>query len=191
MSKKEEIISIATALFNQGSYNSVGVDKIILESKVAKMTFYKYFPSKEKLIESCLYQRKLDIQSAIESKLAGINEPILRLQGIYNWYIDWIFSNQFNGCMFNKASLEILIMYSSVKKPIDEYRTWLSQLVQDVFGELKINKPVDIANFFIGILDGLTINALISKELFSPEDTWSYILKLIKFEEKVQTLDCC
>ncbi|WP_353051780.1 TetR/AcrR family transcriptional regulator [Pseudomonas aeruginosa] len=48
MSKRETIITTAMTLFNQKSYNSIGVDKIIAESKVAKMTFYKYFSSKEK-----------------------------------------------------------------------------------------------------------------------------------------------
>lgn len=54
MSKKEDIIITALNLFNRYNYSSVGVDRIISESGVAKMTFYKYFPSKEKLIEECL-----------------------------------------------------------------------------------------------------------------------------------------
>ncbi len=45
MSKKEDIINTALELFNQIGYNATGVDKIIAESNVAKMTFYKYFPS--------------------------------------------------------------------------------------------------------------------------------------------------
>ena len=53
MSKKEDIINTALNLFNSHSYNSIGVDRIISESGVAKMTFYKYFPSKAKLIEEC------------------------------------------------------------------------------------------------------------------------------------------
>ena len=56
MSKKEDIINTALELFNQIGYNATGVDKIIAESNVAKMTFYKYFPSKESLIMECLYK---------------------------------------------------------------------------------------------------------------------------------------
>ena len=51
MTKRETIITTATSLFNQKSYTSIGVDRIIAESNVAKMTFYKYFSSKEALIE--------------------------------------------------------------------------------------------------------------------------------------------
>ncbi|SSR84832.1 Putative transcriptional regulator [Acinetobacter baumannii] len=59
MSKKEDIINTALELFNQIGYNATGVDKIIAESNVAKMTFYKYFPSKESLIMECLHHRNI------------------------------------------------------------------------------------------------------------------------------------
>ena len=65
MSKKEDIIETALNLFNRHNYSSVGVDRIISESGVAKMTFYKYFPSKESLIEECLSRRNKSIQAAI------------------------------------------------------------------------------------------------------------------------------
>jgi len=61
MSKRETIITTAMTLFNQKSYTSIGVDKIIAESNVAKMTFYKYFPSKESLIMECLHHRNINI----------------------------------------------------------------------------------------------------------------------------------
>ena len=44
MSKKEDIITTALNLFNRHNYSSIGIDRIISESGVAKMTFYKYFP---------------------------------------------------------------------------------------------------------------------------------------------------
>ena len=70
MSKKEDIINTALKLFNSHSYNSIGVDRIISESGVAKMTFYKYFPSKEKLIEECLLKRNANLQSSLNQTLA-------------------------------------------------------------------------------------------------------------------------
>ena len=65
MSKKEDIINTALNLFNSHSYNSIGVDRIISESGVAKMTFYKYFPSKAKLIEECLVTRNQNLQNLL------------------------------------------------------------------------------------------------------------------------------
>ena len=74
MSKKEDIITTALNLFNRHNYSSIGIDRIINESGVAKMTFYKYFPSKESLIEECLSRRNKSIQQAIEQQLNQIDE---------------------------------------------------------------------------------------------------------------------
>jgi len=49
VNKKQDIILTAIKLFNANSFSSIGVDQIVHDSGVAKMTFYKHFPSKEKL----------------------------------------------------------------------------------------------------------------------------------------------
>ena len=48
------------------------------------MTFYKYFPSKEKLIESCLYKRNSDIQSAILERINTNDLPLVQLRSLFN-----------------------------------------------------------------------------------------------------------
>ena len=143
MSKKEDIIQTALDLFNRFSYGSIGVDRIILESGVAKMTFYKYFTSKEKLIEACLIRSNENIQSAILSELDSYqSEDYLgRIKAIYNWYLEWFKSEDFNGCMFQKASVEILRQYPSVMQPIENYRLWLSSLSEDLFIKLNVSQP--------------------------------------------------
>ena len=87
MSKKEDIIITALNLFNRYNYSSVGVDRIISESGVAKMTFYKYFPSKEKLIEECLSRRNQSIQAAIQQEinLQKDDDYLGKIKAVYFW----------------------------------------------------------------------------------------------------------
>ncbi len=66
------------------------------------MTFYKHFPSKEKLIESCLYKRNTDIQAAIMERIHTKDLPLAQLKNLFNWYIDWIHTEDFNGCLFKR-----------------------------------------------------------------------------------------
>ena len=91
MSKKEDIINTALKLFNSHSYNSIGVDRIISESGVAKMTFYKYFPSKEKLIEECLLQRNINLQISLNETLAQCDKSnyLEQIESIFKWYNAW------------------------------------------------------------------------------------------------------
>lgn len=184
MSKKEDIIQTALDLFNRYSYGSVGVDRIIEESGVAKMTFYKYFPSKEKLIETCLTRRSENIQSAIQAELAlcSPEDHLGKVKAIYNWYINWFKSEGFNGCMFQKATVEILKRYPTIMDPIEGYRLWLHDLSKDLFSKLHVNQPEILSSMFINILDGMTVYANISQDHQHIEESWKYIERLITLE---------
>ena len=182
MTKRENIITTATSLFNQKSYTSVGVDRIIAESNVAKMTFYKYFSSKENLIEECLHERNLEIQSSIFEKINNLNNPLIRIKNIFNWYVDWINTDDFNGCLFKKATFEVLQLYPSIKDQVNEYREWIYKLVFSTFLELEIKDAHTLTNIFLNIIDGLIIDGTINKSQINSEQTWSYINKLINFE---------
>ncbi|BBQ47233.1 TetR family transcriptional regulator [Acinetobacter pittii] len=187
MSKKDTIITTALKLFNQKSYNSIGVDRIIAESNVAKMTFYKYFPSKENLIEACLYQRNSDIQQAILEKVNANDLPLTQLQSVFNWYINWIHTDDFNGCLFKKATMEIIQTYPSVKNPINDYRAWIYNLVFSIVIKLKVEDAAGLTSLFLNIVDGLIIDGTVNKSLINPEKTWSYIKKLINLENLIKS----
>ncbi|PTV50886.1 TetR/AcrR family transcriptional regulator [Acinetobacter seifertii] len=183
MSKRDTIITTAIALFNQKSYNGIGIDKIIAESNVAKMTFYKYFPSKENLIESCLYKRNSDIQAAILERINTKDLPLVQLRSLFDWYIDWIYTDDFNGCLFKKATMEVVQVYPSVKKPINDYREWIYTLVFSILIKVYVEDPEALTTLFLNILDGIIIDGTIDKGLVNREKTWSYIIKIIELEK--------
>ena len=184
MSKKEDIIATALNLFNRYNYSSVGVDRIISESGVAKMTFYKYFPSKENLIEECLSRRNKSIQEAIESEISLKDEDdyLGKIKAVYFWHLAWFNSDDFHGCMFQKASLEILQQYPSIIGPIVAYREWLMTLLEDLFEKAKVYQPHVLTSMYINILDGMTAYAKVNKDHAKIEECWYYIEKLINLD---------
>lgn len=181
MSKKEDIITTALTLFNCHNYSSVGVDRIINESGVAKMTFYKYFPSKENLIEECLVRRNISIQQAIEKEISLQKEDdyLGRIKAVYFWHLAWFNSDDFHGCMFQKATLEILQQYPSIIRPIADYRQWLMSLLENLFEKAKVFQPHVLTAMYINILDGMTAYAKVNKDHARIEECWYYIEKLI------------
>ncbi|MDM1021276.1 TetR/AcrR family transcriptional regulator [Acinetobacter sp. VNK23] len=184
MSKKEDIIATALRLFNCYSYSSVGVDRIIGESGVAKMTFYKYFPSKEILIEECLSRRNKSIQEAIEQEISlkAEDDYLGKIKAVYFWHLAWFNSDDFHGCMFQKASLEILQQYPSIIRPIVEYREWLMGLLENLFEKAKVFQPHVLTAMYINILDGMTAYAKVNKDHAKIEECWYYIERLITLD---------
>ena len=106
-SRKEAILETAVRLFRENGYHATGIDRIIAESGVAKMTLYNHFKSKNELILAAL--RRWDEQSRhwliteIEKAAAT---PRARLRALFDVLDDWFESNDFKGCMFINAAAE-------------------------------------------------------------------------------------
>lgn len=174
--KKDAVIETATALFSEQSYLSVGVDKIIAESNVAKMTFYKYFPSKENLIEAVLENRRLYIQYSLEELVSEKSLPMEKMQAIFSWF----FSKDFHGCMFIKASEEFP---DNVKfrKISENYKIWLHGLISSIIESMGKGPADDLTSLILIIIDGLIVKANMS--MLSPLEvkaTWEYVTKMIE-----------
>ncbi|MGQ1306510.1 TetR/AcrR family transcriptional regulator [Acinetobacter baumannii] len=65
-SKANQVLETSSSLFVEYGFTNIGVDTIVRESKVAKMTLYQYFESKEKLVEICLIVHKNQLIEKID-----------------------------------------------------------------------------------------------------------------------------
>ncbi|WP_287906180.1 TetR/AcrR family transcriptional regulator [Acinetobacter sp.] len=184
MSKKQDIINTALNLFNSHSYNSIGIDRIISESGVAKMTFYKYFPSKAKLIEECLVTRNQNLQQSLDAAIAQCDshDYLSHIRTIFVWYDAWFRAADFNGCMFQKAVEEISKIYPSSLQPAIDYKEWLKAQLSNALQHLGIRQSEQLATFLSSILDGMTIQAQIDSAQVHLDDYWKRVETLIQLE---------
>lgn len=181
MSKKEDILQTSLGLFSRYSYGSIGINLLIEESGVAKSTFYKYFSSKERLIVDCLIKSKEGIQAAIQTTLESCypDDHLGKIKAIYDWYINRLKSEDFHGCLFQKAAIETLKQYPSVIEPVREYRVWLHELLKSLIVKLQVKQPAILASIFINVIDGMTIYAQTNQNDEQIAISWKYLNRLI------------
>lgn len=82
--QQENIILVASRLFEQFGIRSVSIDNICNELRISKKTFYTFFPQKEDLVDSVLtfnkhlsyerYSKLLKDKNAIDSLILIISE---------------------------------------------------------------------------------------------------------------------
>src|SRR3954447_11536840 len=77
---RERILETADRLFYQAGIRAVGIDRIIAQAGVAKMSLYKHFPSKDDLILAVLKHREQAVleffRSAIERHGKKAKNPL-------------------------------------------------------------------------------------------------------------------
>ncbi len=91
-------------MFNEHGVHTTGIDKIIAESDVAKMTFYKHFPSKNDLINAYLdFRDKAQFERLERHTIKKTTDPRLHILGIFDALDEWFDEPDYRGCAFTRG----------------------------------------------------------------------------------------
>lgn len=182
--KEEAVLVAATKLFSEFGYHAVGVDTIIANSNVAKMTFYKYFPSKDDLIQRVLIRRDETMRRGIENAVSRRRTPTGKLKAVFDWHEAWFSSPDFHGCMFIKASEEFPADNSEVRLISQNHKDWLTGLIEGLLTDIGAQRSRQLARHLMIVLDGLTIdsNMYNSRRRGHTKASWAFIMRIISSE---------
>jgi AcrR family transcriptional regulator len=137
---RQRIVETAERLFYSEGVRAVGVDRIVAEAEVAKMSLYKHFPSKDDLILAVLMYREEKFDSMFmkwmdRHSAAGMN----RLEAFFAALKTWFDSPGFRGCMFINARVELADAKHEASKFAachkDRFHQMLSQIITQYAGE--------------------------------------------------------
>ena len=105
---RQRVLGTADRLFYQEGVRAVGIDRIIAEAGVAKMSLYKHFPSKNDLILAVLKDREESVleffRSATERHGKKAKNP---LRAFFAALKEWFEAPGFRGCAFQNAAVEL------------------------------------------------------------------------------------
>lgn len=105
---RQRILETADRLFYHEGIRAVGIDRIIAEAEVAKMSLYKHFPSKDDLILAVLKYREdkvLEFFGAAMERHGKRSKD--KLRAFFAALKDWFQSPGFRGCAFQNAAAEL------------------------------------------------------------------------------------
>ena len=94
---RERILLAAHELFYRDGIRATGIDRVIAESGVAKLTFYRHFPSKNELVREFLeyrHRRWMDWFTAALQRHGGDIKALVPALG------EWFRSDGYRGCAF-------------------------------------------------------------------------------------------
>jgi AcrR family transcriptional regulator len=113
--KREHLLATAQRMFCAKGFHAVGVDEILKEAGVARMTLYKNFGSKEDLIVASLEREDQTFRAwlvgAVEQRA---RYPQERIRCLFLALQDRFSAEGYCGCAFIRASIE----FPSAEHPI-------------------------------------------------------------------------
>lgn len=177
LSKREELIKKATELFNKGGYNAVGVDKIIAETGIAKMTMYKYFPSKKDLIAEVLHERDRKFRASLKAYVDQHDTSYEKIKAAFLWHDKWFKRRDFNGCMFINASAEFHGSRDAIHKISAEHKRLIAVYLESLL--FSLSQPAKLTTQMSLLLDGAIVAAHVTGNVNAAMDAWEVAQSLL------------
>lgn len=141
---RERILRTAIILFNANGIHTTGIDRIIAESDVAKMSFYKHFPSKGKLVAEYLRNKHQYWFRGVDAHTGDTQKNKLdRFLGIFDFLKEWFSEPDFRGCPFIKGLSEFSKDYEpEVLECLNQHFSRLQNFVEE---SIKTIRPNDFS----------------------------------------------
>ena len=153
-------MATASRLFYRDGYRAVGIDTLLAEAGVAKMTLYNHFASKEDLILAVLTQRSANFLRALDTTIADAGRtPQRRLNAIFDALKELFESDEFKGCAFIRALSE----YPDPEHPIHQaawqHKRAMNARIRAIAEDAGVKNPAAIADAISLLIDGAIVAA--------------------------------
>ncbi|ARV59734.1 TetR family transcriptional regulator [Nostocales cyanobacterium HT-58-2] len=161
---RQQILETASELFYQKGIQHVGINEVIGASGVAKRTLYRWFPSKDVLIEEVMKYRALQWLRWFEDAVSerGMT-PKERLLATFDVLREWYSTPNFRGCPFINAVLEIADASHKAHQISVDLRESIRQIIMRLATEAGVINPEFFSQQYLLLIGGASLMATIEQ----------------------------
>ncbi len=172
---RERILLTAHDLFYQEGIRATGIDRIIAEAGVTKVTFYRHFPSKNDLICAFLEYRH-------QRWMAWFIDALQRHGGDLNALIptlaEWFQNGNFRGCAFLNGVGELGSTLPEVVKITRSHKQDMTKAISDLLPPSELREQY--AQAISVAVDGAIVRAQFDETPDAALKSLSLVLNLLK-----------
>jgi len=163
---QEKILDTAAQLFYEKGLQAVGVDEIVLQAGIAKMTLYKYFLSKDQLILAVVERSEEKWWNWFTTELYQRSKlPKKQLLIIFDLLFSSFQETNYRGEPFINAQIRVLDTMYPIFLVSEKFISQLKDLILDKVKLANIANPNQVAEQFILLIIGANILCNIDKEI--------------------------
>jgi AcrR family transcriptional regulator len=160
---RERILQAASRLFYMQGFHATGIDRIIAEAGVAKMSLYQHFRSKEELIAAFLDRRDDYWCDWLAGRVAALaTAPRARLLAAFDALGEWFESPDFRGCAFINAAVEFPDAQHSARVASKEHKERVHTYFKGLAEAAKLSQASELAAQLALLVEGAIVTAVVS-----------------------------
>lgn len=159
-SRRDDLVDAAMRVFYRHGFHASGLDRILDEGGVSRMTLYNHFKSKDEVIIAALRRRdeifRNRMMKFVESKTGSARE---RLLAVFDFHEAWFTGKEFCGCMFINASAEFGDPRSAPRLVAAEHKRAVLRYLEELCRGCGFAQPERVANQLNILIEGSIVTA--------------------------------
>ena len=157
------ILEAASRLFYEQGIRAVGVDAIVEEADVAKVTLYNNFGSKDELAAAYVRDRRGNWQRLVEDYAGRVSGPSEKLISIFDALEEWMVGGGFRGSAAINAFSEISEPDHPARVAAQEYKDWTQSYLKELAAQASAGDAEKLAERIWILLEGATIASVMEE----------------------------
>lgn len=160
LAARQRILSAAHRLFYAQGIRATGVEELVATAGVARMSFYKHFPSKQALVVAFLQERHQRWQQQLEQQAkARSNTPAEEVRAVFHVLKEWFGEADFRGCAFINTVLETADPHTQEHLLARQHKEVLRTYLEGLLRAGPFRDPVQGAAQLLLLIDGAIVRA--------------------------------
>jgi len=161
-------------VFYRNGFHCTGLDMILKESGISRMTLYNHFKSKDELIVAALRRRDEIFRNGLMKFVEGASrDPIDRLYALFEYHEQWFNAEDFKGCMFINASAEYCDPESPARRVSADHKIECTRYIAKLCTDAGLDDPEELAEQINILLEGAIVTAYIQGRTTGNDSTTS------------------
>ncbi len=161
---QQRLLDTACQLFYEQGIAHVGVDRIVHDANVAKMTLYHCYGSKDGLVVAFLEESHRRWRQWFRERLDhGQPEPGSAVAGFFAILQEWLRENAQRGCPLINAAVELADATHPGMEVVRAHRGYLRRLIRELIAADGAIPHESLIEQILILMDGAIIGALMGQ----------------------------
>ena len=152
---RDRILATARDLIYREGARAVGIDRIVAESGVAKMSLYRWFPSKDDLIVAVLHEERNRVLKAWDQNMERYQgAPLKQLRAQFEGLMAAIQRPNYRGCPFSNAVMAFADPAHPARAVAREFKDEITGRFRELAVAINAKNPDVLAQQLSLVADG-------------------------------------
>lgn len=161
--KRDLLMDCAYRLFAADGFHATGIDRIIDEAGVAKMTLYNNFGSKDQLIAEVLDHASQGLLETMRGWIAGSSDPFEQIMLLFDGLGAMFQNPEQCGCLIQAAAAEYSDPESPVVQAIHAHHARVRSMLVELTTAAECRNPESLASQISLLLAGTQCAARVQR----------------------------